>query len=190
MSDLLLIFLGAAYIENLLLWRFFDGGIRDSAGMHAAWLLVPASLLGLAAVLRIFPLASPPIPPQAIAYLHSLAFVTTAMAIASRDEAALLGPVSLRLRRLRNYLPLMVANAAVLAFALLRGRQAGDLLDAVGFCLGASLAFYLTMLLASPLLERVQGAAVLRGWHRLPIITLTACVIALALSGYRGALSW
>jgi len=190
MSDLLLIFLGAAYLENLLLWRFFDGGARGSARTHVAWLVVPAALLGLAASLRIFPTAVPPMPPQAMAYLHALAFVTTAMAIMSRGEPAALGPEQLRLQWLRKFLPLLVANAAVLAFVLLHGQQAGDLRDAAGFCLGASLAFYLTMLLASPLLERVQGAAVLRGWHRLPIITLTACVIALALSGYRGALSW
>jgi electron transport complex protein RnfA len=190
MTDLLLIFLGAAYLENLLLWRFFDGDVHGSARIHGAWLLVPAALLGLAASARLLPTTVPSIPPQAMAYLHALAFVTTAMAIVSRGEAAVLGPEQLPLQRLRKFLPLLVANAAVLAFVLLHGRPAGDLRDAAAFCLGASLAFCLIMLFVTPLRLRIEGSAVPRRWRGLPIIALTACLVALALSGYRGALPW
>ena len=187
MTDLLLVFLGAAFLENLLLWKFLDGA-RASAGAAGKWQLVPASLLMLAGTLRVLPASFLPFPPQALAYLHSLAFVSTAMAVATRpDAAAMLQP---GLRWLRRYLPLLVANVAVLVFVLLDDQRTGSLRGAVGFCLGASLAFFLLMLLVWPLHERIEGSAVPPAWRGIPIMALTACMMALALSAYRGVLPW
>lgn len=185
MTDLLLVFLGAAFLENLLLWKFLDGA-GASAGSAGKWQMVPASLLLLTAMLHLLPTGFLTIPPQALAYLQSLAFVSTAMAVVAAD-AARMQP---RLQWLRRYLPLLVANLAVLVFVLLDRQRAGGLSDVGGFCLGASLAFLLVMLLAGPLLERVEGATAPRAWQGMPIMTLTACLLALALSGYRGALPW
>lgn len=190
MTDLFLVFLGAAYLENLLLWRFFDIGGRTATGIAGKLLAVSASLLMLALILRIFPLDLLSVPPRATAYLHALAFVTTAMAIAPRADAPALASDPTRLSLLRRYLPLLVANLAVLAFVALDGRRVHDLREALGFCLVASLALCLAMLLASPLRQRVEGAAVPRRWRGLPILALTACLAALALAGYRGVLPW
>jgi len=185
MADLLLVFLGAALLEHALLWRFLDGGAHAAVGR---WLPVPISLLILAAMLRLFSTSIPAIPAPAMAYLHSLALVTTAMAVAARPGASALAQ-DRRLNWLRTWLPLLAANLAVLVFVLLDGRH-GNLRAGAGFCLGASLAFYLTMLFVTSLRERVERAAVSRRWQGLPTLALTACLVALALSGYRGLMPW
>lgn len=188
MTGLLLVFLGAAYLENLLLSIFFDGGERAASGIAGKWLIVAGSLLILVLMLHSYPTTIPSVPPQATAYLQSLAFVMVAMAVARSANAPALGPGPLRI--LRQVLPLLVANLAVLVFVLLDGHQAPSMRDALGLCIGASIPFHLTTLFASPMIERIGGAAVPRNWKGLPIVALTACLAALALTGYRGALPW
>lgn len=191
MTGLLLVFLGAAYLENLLLRIFFDGGgVRAASGISGKWLIVAGSLLILALVMHGFPTAVPAIPPQAAVYLQSLAFVATAMAAAPLADGPIPGPGVPRLQSLRQAMPLLVANFAVLTFVLLDGRQSPSLREALGLSLGASLPFLLITLFAPPMLERIEGAAVPPIWKGLPIVALTACLVALALTGYRGALSW
>lgn len=190
MTDLLLVFLGVAYLENLLLWVFLDGGLRAASGIAGKWLRVAGSLLMLALLLHLFPTTVLAIPPQGVAYLHALAFVATAMAIAPGAEAPALVWDLPRLRLLRMGLPLLVANLAVMVFVLLDGQRSASLRDTLGFCLGASLAFSLAMLFVPPLRERIEGASVPRSWQGLPILTLTAGLVALALTGYRDGLPW
>lgn len=188
MTGLLLVFLGAAYLENLLLWIFFDEGARVANGSAGKWLIVTGSLLTLVLMLQSFPTTILAVPPQATAYLQSLAFVMVAMAVARSANAPALGPRPLQ--SLRQALPLLVANFAVLLFVLLDGKQATGMRDALGLCIGASIPFHLITLFASPMIERIEDAAVPRNWKGLPIVALTACLAALALTGYHGALPW
>ena len=188
MTDLLLIFLGAAYLDNLVLMKFFDVTMGTSKKVVAGIFVVAGLLLVLAAALNGFPQAWR-LPPQATAYLHALAFMTTVMTVAQGFGAGARHSQP-RLRRLRNHLPLLVANLAVLAFALLDERQAHGLLETAGFCLAASLTFYVALVLFSSLRERLEVADIPQTWRGTPIALLTAGLMSLALMGYVGSLPW
>jgi len=122
-------------------------------------------------------------------YLSMLAFTTTVIALAPSTmlDALVVRP---RLRWLRDHLPLLVANLAVIAFVLLDPRGAHRLLDAIGFCVGASLVFQIATIFYSPMRDRIEVADVPRRWRGAPVVVLTAGLMALALSAYAASLPW
>jgi electron transport complex protein RnfA len=189
MTELLLIFLGAAYLDNLALIAFFDRPARAPAQGGRALVVVAGLLIALLAALHALAPESLRMPPRGLLYLSMLAFTTTVIALA---PGAPLGAfvVDSRLRWLRNYLPLLVANLAVIAFVLLDPRAAHRLLDAIGFCVGASLVFQIATIFYSPMHDRIEVADVPRRWRGAPIALLTAGLMALALSAYAASLPW
>jgi electron transport complex protein RnfA len=192
MTELLLIFLGAAYLDNLALIAFFDRPIAAPVQGGRALLVVAGLLLALLATLHGIAPESVRIPPPAQVYLSMLAFTTTILALAQSTTlgATVVRPRLRWLRWLRKHLPLLVANLAVLAFVLLESRHAHRLPDTVGFCLGASLVFHIATVLYSPMRERIEVADVPRRWRGAPIALVTAGLIALALTGYAASLPW
>ena len=123
-------------------------------------------------------------------YLQALAFVLTAMAVSPAVIGESFRQAMPRLSKLRRYLPLLVANVAVLVFVLLDDRPDRGLREAAVFCLGASLAFHPATILLSALRERIEESNVPQPFRGMPIIVLTACLVALAMMGCFGALPW
>ena len=189
MTELLLIFLGAAYLDHLALIVFFDRPIVAPAQGRWALLVACGLILGLLTAFHAITPGSVTLPPQAQVYLSMLAFTTTILSVA-QSRASGASSVHPRLRWLRNHLPLLVANLAVLAFALFDSRRAHPLPDVIGFCFGASLVFHVASVLYSSMRERIEVAAVPRRWRGAPVALLAAGLMALALTGYAAALPW
>lgn len=189
MTDFLLIFLAAAYVNNLLLIAFFDRAI-DASVRHVDGVSIFAGLVltVITGLHTMLPSSWAP-PSQAKAFLLALAFTTTVLAIAKSSDIA---PRLVRpgLFLLRKHLPLLVANLAVLLFAVLDRSPAIALPATLGFCVVASLAFQLALVLASDLHDRIDMAAVPRILRGEPITILTAGLMALALTGAIGSVPW
>ena len=190
MTDLLLIFLAAASIENLALIWLFDRpqGVSQRAAIGTA--LVALFLVLLAALVSFLPTVSFRVPVPAASYLRLLAFVVTAFAIAQSRGGD--GPLQVdsRLWRLRAHLPLLVANLAALAFVLFDRRRPHGALETLGFCAIASSGLLLTMALYAGLRDRLEAADLPSGMRGTPIIVATAGLGALAAMGFAGALPW
>lgn len=187
MTDLLLIFLCAAGVEDVVLARYFDRSIDSSCKPVNSLRVIGVVLLAGLASLQLSPLWWQS-PAPARAYLQLLVFVTLSVAVGPlhnpRIDIRLLPPAQARMLALRVQLPLLVANVAVLLFALLDHRRPHHLLQTVGFCAGASFALLLVRALFSSLQERLEAAdlpAMLRGT---PIALLTAGIMSLAAMGF------
>ena len=188
MTDLLLIFLGAAYLENLVLAIGFDV-VADPAIKPQHGLFILAGLLLLAAAAEYGFGQGWQLPPRATDYLHALAFTTTIIAIApaNRDGAAGLR-IPTRLNRFRLHLPLLVANLAVLAYLLLGLHRSHGRLETAIFCLLLSLGFEAVSISYRSLQQRLKSADIPRPWRGLPITAVSASILSLALMGFSGLL--
>ena len=185
MIDLLLIFLGAAYLENLVLAIYFDPQ-HDGPEPRPYVLLGSAGLLLVIATLwQAFPQAVPA-PPQARTFELALAFMSSAIATALclGDRLAWRGRSAEQ--RLRNLLPLLVANLAVLAFAALDHRRPHGLGETLAACLTLSLAFALATVAFSALRNRLLASDTPAAWRGTPIHLLTAVLMSLAAVGFAG----
>ena len=187
MTDLLLIFLCAAGFEDLVLAMFFDRTVDPSSKPIYSLRVIGALLLAGLAALQLSPLLWQP-PTSTRIYLQLLVFITLSVAMGpfrnAHIDLRVLPPQQARMHALRVHLPLLVANVAVLLFALLDHRRAHDLVQTLGFCFGASLALLLVRALYSSLQERLLAAdlpPVLRG---APIALLTAGIMSLAAMGF------
>lgn len=187
MSDLLLIFLCAAGVEDLVLAIFFDRTMDPSSKPAYSLRAIGGLMLAGLAALQLWPLLWQP-PAPARTYLELLVFVTLSVAMGPLRNPHI-DTRTLRLQRARMFavrvhLPLLVANVAVLAFALLDHRRPHHLAQTLGFCAGASLALLLVRALFSSLQERLV-AADLPGFMRgTPIALLTAGIMSLAAMGF------
>jgi hypothetical protein len=183
MIDLLLIFLVAAYLENLVLAVYFDRHLeRPEPTPHA--LLAGAGLLLLLATLwQLFPQAVPA-PAPARLFAFALAFMSNAIATALcvGDRPAWRGQDSAQ--RLRKLLPLLVANVAVLAFALLDHRRPHGLGETLATCAAATAAFAIAVLAFNALRHRLLAADLPAFWRGTPIHLLTAALMSLAAMGF------
>jgi electron transport complex protein RnfA len=185
MIDLLLIFLGAAYLENLVLAIYFDPQ-HDGPEPRPYVLLGSAGLLLVMATLwQVYPQALPA-PPQARSFELALAFMTSAIAssLCLGDRPAWRGRTADD--RLRNLLPLLVANLAVLAFAALDQRRAHGLGETLAACLTLTLAFALATVAFTALRHRLLASDTPAAWRGAPIQLLTAALMALAAMGFAG----
>ena len=183
MIDLLLIFLTAAWLESLALARYFDHAHEHPT---APWPMFASA--GLSLLLTALWLAFPhPVPATVVHYQRALSFMLVAVLFAQ-----CLGAKDWRdhdfTRRLRDLLPVGVANAAVVAFALLDQRRAHPIGETLAFCLGANLALLTCTVAFRALRQRLDGSDVPTPWRGTPINVLTAAMMALSVMGFPGLL--
>jgi len=189
MTELLLLFVGAAYLNNLALIAWFDRAV-DAPPFRVSGLSAVAGLLLVSAVLLVFFARDGwQLPPPAMNFLLALTFITTVLGI-ERCIASEMPRVPARLRSLRNHLPLLVANLAVLASAFLDPPRAHGAIELTVFCTAASAAYWLTQTFHSAMQPRIEGADLPRTLRGAPIAVLTAALMALASMGATGALPW
>ena len=186
MTGLLLLFIAVLAANELVLQLAFDRWARLQARRPDPLLLTSLALLAALAVVRAVPAWQPP--SRLSAYLLMFAFAATAMA---HSNACSRRPAGLVLPRwmlaARRWLPLLMANAVVLAYCVL---DAGNLADLAALCFTASLAMVVLDALLPPLLERQRVADVPAALRGAPIAGITAGVLALASMGLVANLPW
>lgn len=180
MADLLSIFVAAALLENLVLALFFDRIVDPAA--RGPWELFAVSTVAcaLGVLLPRLPVAGPP---QLQAFLAALAFVGCATTVAQCSTRGLHlrgAPGDVRLRLL---MPLIVANAAALALALLDRHRPYPLLETLAFCAGASLGFQALVSTLPALDGRLEASAIPHALRGLPVTLITTALISLAAMG-------
>lgn len=177
MTDLLSIFLIAAFVENLALAQFFDRVVDPLSTPLIGMRVVVAVLLAIGAA---FVVASPALPPAVIAYLGALSLVACAITVSECGVRAN-HPGGHRFDwHMRMALPIVVANAAVIAFVLIDMRRPHPWPETLLFCAGATLAFQAVVTLYPALAERLQASAIPARLRGTPISLLTAGIVSLA----------
>jgi len=189
MTDYLLLLLGTALVNNVVLVKFLglcpfmgtSGKIDTALGMGFATTFV----LTLAAAAG-WLLEHLVLQPLGIGFLRILTFILVIAAVVQFTEMVIrkLSPGLYQV--LGIFLPLITTNCAVLGVALLNVQENNDFVSSVLYGFGAALGFTLVMVMFAGLRERLQLAQVPAAFSGTPIGFVVAGLLSLAFMGFSG----
>ncbi len=189
MSEYLLLLLGTALVNNVVLVKFlglcpFMGVSKkmDGAlGMGMATTFVLTFATAATWMLEHWLLM-----PLGIGYLRILAFILTIAATVQFTEMLIRKFSPALYQVLGIYLPLITTNCAVLGVALLNVQEQSDFVRSLMYGFGSAIGFTLVMLLFTGLRVRLALAQVPQAFAGAPIGFITASLLALAFMGFAG----
>jgi H+/Na+-translocating ferredoxin:NAD+ oxidoreductase subunit A len=189
MTDYLLLLLGTALVNNVVLVKFLglcpfmgtSGKIDTALGMGFATTFV----LTLAAAAG-WLLEHLVLQPLDIGFLLILTFILVIAAVVQFTEMVVrkLSPGLYQV--LGIFLPLITTNCAVLGVALLNVQENHDFVSSLLYGFGAALGFTLVMVMFAGLRERLQLAQVPAAFSGAPIGFVVAGLLSLAFMGFSG----
>lgn len=189
MQDLLLILVGTALVNNVVLVKFLGlcpfMGVSNKVdtalgmGLATTFVLTLASVAGWA--LESFVLV-----PFDLGYLRILSFILVIAAVVQLTEMLIKKSSPALYQVLGIFLPLITTNCAVLGVALLNVQERHNFIESLLYGFGSAAGFTLVMVLFAGLRERLALADVPDSFQGAPIGFITAGLLALAFMGFAG----
>jgi electron transport complex protein RnfA len=189
MTSYLLIILGTALVNNVILVKFLGlcsfmgvSGKMDSAiGMGFATTFVLTLATAASWLLENLIIA-----PLNIGFLRILTFILVIAAVVQFTEMVVRKISPTLYQVLGIYLPLITTNCAVLGIALLNAQDGQGFVASVLYGFGSALGFTLVMVLFAGMRERLALAQVPGAFTGTPIAFITAGLLSLAFMGFAG----
>ncbi|WP_018295155.1 electron transport complex subunit RsxA [Mariprofundus ferrooxydans] len=189
MTDFLLVIVGTALVNNVVLVKFLGlcpfMGVSNKLDTAISMGFATTFVLTLAAIsswlLETFLLE-----PFDLGYLRIISFILVIAAVVQFTELFIkkLSPMLYQL--LGIFLPLITTNCAVLGVALLSVQQKNSFFDSALYGFGSAVGFTLVMVLFAGLRERLALADVPRSFAGAPIGFVVASILSLAFMGFAG----
>ncbi|HEP0307956.1 electron transport complex subunit RsxA [Providencia rettgeri] len=189
MSEYLLMFFGAVFVNNFVLSKFlglcpFMGTskkIDTAIGMGFATAFVITLVSAFAWLADYFILK-----PFNLEYLRILVYILISAVVVQFAEMAMRKSTPHLYRILGIFLPLITTNCAVLAVPLLALNHQFTFLQAAFFGFSASVGFTLVIILFAAMRERLANANVPTPFKGSAISLITAGLMSLAFMGFTG----
>ena len=189
MKELILIIVGSALVNNIILSQFqglcpFLGvskKVDTSIGMGAAVIFV-ITLASIATNL-VYSLV---LVPLHLEYLQTIAFILVIAALVQFVEMFLKKQIPALYRSLGVYLPLITTNCAVLGVAIMVIQKDYNLLESVVFAASTALGFGLALTIFAGIREQLELSSIPQGMKGTPIALVTAGLLAMAFMGFSG----
>jgi len=189
MSEYLLLLLGTALVNNVVLVKFlglcpFMGVSKkmDSAlGMGMATTFVLTLTTAATWMLEHWLLQ-----PLGLGYLRILSFILVIAAVVQFTEMVIRKTSPGLYQVLGIYLPLITTNCAVLGLSLLNVQEKHAFVQSLLYGFGSALGFTLVLLLFAGLRERLALAQVPAAFTGAPIGFVVAGLLSLAFMGFAG----
>ena len=190
-KELLLIAFAAIVTENFIFSRFMGIcpflGVSEkpstAAGMGFAVMFVMTLSSALTWLVYHFVLI-----PNELEYLQTIAFILIIASLVQIIEMFLKKFVPVLYRALGVYLPLITTNCAVLGSALINIQKDYSFIESVTFGLTAAIGFTVAILIFAGVRARLRFAEPPKAFRGIPILLLSAGLIAMAFSGFSGIL--
>ncbi|OEJ66228.1 electron transport complex subunit RsxA [Magnetovibrio blakemorei] len=189
MQDLLLLLIGTALVNNVVLVKFLGlcpfMGVSNKVdtalgmGLATTFVLTLASVAGWG--LETFVLI-----PLDLGFLRILSFILVIAAVVQLTEMLIKKTSPGLYQVLGIFLPLITTNCAVLGVALLNIQEQHSFLESLLYGFGSALGFTLVMVLFAGLRERLALADVPGPFVGAPIAFITAGLLSLAFMGFAG----
>ena len=196
--NLLIIAISAALVNNVVLSQFLglcpflgvSKKINTAAGMGGAVIGVITVASALCSLIYDFILT-----PLDLTYLNTIVFILVIAALVQFVEMFLKKTSPSLYEALGVYLPLITTNCAVLGIALTNvqnyntaaGLNIGQkLLDSVVSGLGTAVGFTIAIIIMAGIRERNEFNDVPESFKGMPIVLLTAGLMAIAFFGFSG----
>ncbi|MBR6632743.1 MAG: RnfABCDGE type electron transport complex subunit A [Clostridia bacterium] len=189
MKEILLIAFAAIITENFIFSRFLGIcpflGVSEkpstAAGMGFAVMFVMTISSALTWLVYKFILV-----PSGLEYIKTIAFILIIAALVQIIEMFLKKFVPSLYQALGIYLPLITTNCAVLGAALLNIQNGFSFVESVVFGLSAAIGFTVALLVFAGVRERLRFSNPPEAFKGLPILLVSAGLIAMAFSGFSG----
>ena len=201
MQELLLIAVGAAFVNNVVLSQFLgicpflgvSKNVKTAAGMGGAVVFVITIASFVTGLIYKFILGNPKILGGELQYLNTIVFILVIAALVQFVEMFLKKVMPPLYNALGVYLPLITTNCAVLGVALTnvqngyyeKGVGIGLLTGVVnGFATAAG--FFVAIGLMAGIREKIEHNNVPEAFKGTPIVLVTAGLMAIAFCGFSG----
>ena len=189
MKTLLLIAVGSALVNNVVLSQFLglcpflgvSKKIKTASGMGAAVIFVITVSSFLAALIYKYVLVA-----LDLTYLNTIVFILVIAALVQFVEMVLKKFSPSLYQALGVYLPLITTNCAVLGAALLNIQKNYSFVYAVAYGFASAIGFLFAIVLFAGVRMRLSLAEPPRAFSGLPLVLVTAGLIAMAFSGFSG----
>lgn len=191
MKELIVILIGAALVNNVVLSQFLglcpflgvSKKVNTAAGMGGAVIFVITLASLLTSIVYEFILT-----PFDIQYLQTIVFILLIAALVQFVEMVLKKCMPSLYSALGVYLPLITTNCAVLGVALINVQKDYSILEGVINGFGTSLGFTIAIVILAGIRERCENNDVPESFKGSPIVLLTAGLMAIAFCGFAGLL--
>ena len=189
MKELLLIAIGSALVNNVVLSQFLglcpflgvSKKVETSAGMGAAVIFVITIASAVASLIYDFILL-----PSGMSYLRTIVFILVSAGLGQFVEMFLKKNMVSLYESLGVYLPLITTNCAVLGVALTNVTKAYNFIQSVVNGIGISVGFTIAIVLLAGVRERIEHNDVPYNFQGSPIVLITAGLMSIAFFGFSG----
>jgi electron transport complex protein RnfA len=189
MHGLLIVFLSAILIHNVLLNRFlgicpFIGTskeTRTALGMSGGVIFVIMLASIVTWLLHRYVLV-----PLDLVYLRTIAFILVIAALVQFIEMFISKASPVLYRALGIYLPLITTNCAVLGVAILNVQEELNFEESLVRALGVAFGFSLVLLIMATIRERLSLVSVPKAFKGAPLTFILAGILAVTFMGFVG----
>ena len=198
MKELLLVAIGSALVNNVVLSQFLglcpflgvSKKVETSAGMGAAVIFVITIASFVTSVIYRFILANEHFiingKPVDLAFLQTIVFILVIAALVQFVEMFLKKSMPSLYEALGVYLPLITTNCAVLGVALTNVQKGYDILTSVVNGVGISVGFTIAIIMLAGIREKIEHNDVPYSFQGSPIVLITSGLMAIAFFGFSG----
>ena len=191
MTELLIIAISSALVSNVVLSQFlgicsFVGvskSLKNSAGMGGAVIFVISIASIVANLLYTFILA-----PLGLDYLKTIVFILVIAALVQIVEMFMKKTMVGLYEALGVYLPLITTNCAVLGVAINNVQYEYDFIASLINGVGTAVGYFIAICLLAGIRERLEGNDIPYSFQGMPIVLVTAGLMAIAFFGFSGLL--
>ncbi len=191
MKELLLILIGSALVNNVVLSQFLglcpflgvSKRTETAAGMGAAVLFVITIASAITSLIYTGILEK-----LGLEYLQTIVFILVIAALVQLVEMVLKKKMPSLYNSLGVYLPLITTNCAVLGVALKNVQNGYGLVESVVYGVGISVGFFIAIVIMAGIRERIEFNEISKSFKGMPIVLVTAGLMAIAFIGFSGLL--
>ena len=189
--ELFLLVLGSSLVSNVVLSQFLglcpflgvSRKVETAAGMGAAVVFVITLASGVAGVIYNFILK-----PFHIEYLQTIVFILVIAALVQFVEMFLKKYMKSLYEALGVYLPLITTNCAVLGVALTNVQKEYGIFVGMVNGFATALGFLIAIVILAGIREKIEYNDVPEAFRGMPIVLVTAGLMAIAFMGFSGLL--
>lgn len=190
-KNLLILLVGSSLVSNVVLSQFLglcpflgvSKKIKTAAGMGAAVIFVITLASAVAGVVYKFVLV-----PLEITYLQTIVFILVIAALVQFVEMFLKKAMPALYKALGVYLPLITTNCAVLGVALTNVQKNYGIGTGILNGFATAVGFTIAIVILAGIREKMEYNDVPKPFKGMPIVLLTAGLMAIAFCGFSGLL--
>lgn len=190
-KELLVILISSSLVSNVVLSQFLglcpflgvSKKTNTAAGMGVAVIFVITLASAVAGLMYKFILV-----PLHIEYLQTICFILVIAALVQFVEMFLKKAIPALYEALGVYLPLITTNCAVLGVALTNVQKEYGILKGIVNGFATAVGFTISIIILAGIREKIEHNDVPESFKGMPIVLLTAGLMAIAFCGFSGLL--